>query len=192
MDIMRKLWKFERRGVPLTFAVCLALALAVIASYVGLHMVIGAYMAGLFISRLRERPDALLMSRVRLNEMLEDITISLQAILTPLFFVYVGLSFAPQWGKLNLVMLLALIAAAFAGKIIGCGIGAAAVGYRGRSRLEIGTAMCSRGSLELAVLLFGFKAVEGFTMELFAMMVTVTLVTIIATPILYKQAARVG
>jgi Kef-type K+ transport system membrane component KefB len=185
-DIMRKLWRFERRGVPLTFALSLALALAVIAQRVGLHAIIGAYMAGLFIGRLRERPDALLLSRIRLNAMLEDVTTSLQSILTPMFFVYVGLTFAPQWGEIKFVMLLVLLIAAFAGKIIGCGLGAAAVGYKRKDSLAIGTAMCSRGSLEVAVLLFGLEA-GVVPPDLFSMMVMVTLSTTLLTPLFFRR-----
>jgi Kef-type K+ transport system membrane component KefB len=188
-DIMRKLWRFERRGIPLTFALILALALAVIAQRVGLHAIIGAYMAGLFIGRLRERPDALLLSRIRLNTILDDATTSLRAILTPMFFVYVGLKFAPDWGQIKLLMLLALIAAAFAGKMLGCGGGAAAMGYKSRDSLAIGMAMCSRGSLELAVLQFGL--LSGIvSSELFAVMVMTTLTTTLLTPLLFKFVSK--
>lgn len=188
-DIMKKLWRFERRGVPLAFALCLALTLALIARYIGLHEIIGAYMAGLFIGRLRERPDALLLSRIRLNAILDDARVALQAILTPMFFVFVGLMFAPNWGQVNLFILFALIVAAFAGKLIGCGAGAAAVGYKRRELVEIGTAMCSRGSLELAVLQFGL--LSGIVSpELFAVMVVVTLTTTLLTPVFFKFVSK--
>lgn len=188
-DIMKRLWRFEHRGVPLTFALILALTLAVIARYIGLHEIIGAYMAGLFIGRLRERPDALLLSRIRLNTILDDTTMVLQSILTPMFFVYVGLMFAPNWGQVNFMVLLALVAAAFAGKLIGCGAGAAAVGYKGGELAEIGTAMCARGSLELAVLQFGL--LSGIvSAELFAVMVVATLSTTLLTPIIFKFVQR--
>ena len=188
-DIMRRLWRFEK-GVPMTFVVCLALGLATIAHTIGLHAIIGAYMAGLFISRLREKPDALLLSRIRLNAILDDVTNSLQSILTPMFFVFIGLSI-PRLGGFGLAipLLLALMVAAFAGKIIGCGVGAAAVGYRGRDCVAIGTAMCPRGSLEMAVLLFGLEA--GFVpLDLFSVMVVTTLSTTLLTPVLFKFISK--
>jgi len=188
-NIMRRLWKFEQRGIPLTFAIILALVLATVAQRIGLHAIIGAYMAGLFIGRLRERPMVTLQSRIRLNTMLESITTSLQSILTPMFFVFVGLSFSINPGQINLVLLLALTIAAFGGKLLGCGAGAAAVGYKGRDLAEIGTAMCARGSLELAILQFGLlSGVVGS--GLFAVMVMTALITTILTPILYKYVAR--
>jgi Kef-type K+ transport system membrane component KefB len=187
-DLMRRLWRFERGGIPITFALSLALALAVVARRVGLHEIIGAYVAGLFISRLRERPDALLLSRIRLNAMLEDLSMSFQTILTPMFFAYVGLSLSPDWGGIKLGVLLTLVAAAFLGKLLGCGGGAAAVGYRGRDRLAIGVAMCARGSLELAVLLLGLEA-RVVPSEVFAMMTIATLATTVLTPVLFKRVA---
>jgi Kef-type K+ transport system membrane component KefB len=188
-NIMRRLWKFEQRGIPLTFAIILALVLATVAQRIGLHAIIGAYMAGLFIGRLRERPMVTLQSRIRLNTMLESITTSLQSLLTPMFFVFVGLSFSINPGQINLVLVLALTIAAFGGKLIGCGAGAAAVGYKGRDLAEIGTAMCARGSLELAILQFGLLS-GVVDSGLFAVMVMTALITTILTPILYKYVAR--
>lgn len=188
-NIMRKLWKFEQRGVPLTFAIILALALAAIAQQIGLHAIVGAYMAGLFIGRLRERPMVTLQSRIRLNTMLESITTSLQSILTPMFFVFVGLSFSISSGQISLVLLIALTIAAFGGKLIGCGAGAAAVGFKGRELAEIGTAMCARGSLELAILQFGLLS-GVINAGLFDVMVITALITTILSPILYKSVAR--
>lgn len=56
----------------------------------------------------------------------------------------------------------------------------------------IGTAMCSRGSLELAMLQFGFLSLRGygFTPELFAVMVVTTLATTLLTPLLFRYVSR--
>ena len=188
-DVMRGLWRFERRGVPLTFALCFALALAVIARRVGLHEITGAYMAGLFIGRMRERPDALLLSKIRLNAILDDVTTSLQAILTPMFFVYVGLALPTGLGGASPLLLTALVIVAFAGKLMGCGLGAAAVGYTRRDSVTVGVSMCPRGSLEFAVLHFGLVSgvIAG---DLFAAMVMTTLATVILTPVLFKFVLR--
>ena len=137
-----------------------------------------------------------LQSRIRLNAMLDDITTSFQSILTPMFFVFVGLSFGINpvtnellnWGQIRLIVLVALIAVAFVGKFVGCGFGATLAGYK-KDRAAIGVAMCSRGALELAVLHFGLVA-GVVPYGLFATMVVVVLVVIIATPILFKYASR--
>jgi Kef-type K+ transport system membrane component KefB len=189
-NVLRKLWRFEERGVPLAFALCLALAFAVLAHRVGLHMIIGAYMAGLFISRLRERPVVTLQSRIRLNAMLDDITTSFQSILTPMFFVFVGLTLTADWGQIRLIVLAALIVVALAGKFIGCSLGATLVGYK-KDRTTIGVAMCSRGALELAILQFGWLS-GVVPYGLFAAMIVVILIVIILTPIAFKLVVRGG
>ncbi|MEW5995879.1 MAG: cation:proton antiporter, partial [Candidatus Zixiibacteriota bacterium] len=94
-NIMKILWRLEHRGIPLAFVVVFTLALAVLAQQIGLHAIIGAYMAGLFIGRMRERPKVTLQSTIRLNKVVGDVSGSLQSLLTPMFFVYVGLQFAP-------------------------------------------------------------------------------------------------
>lgn len=190
-NVMGLLWKLEHRGIPLAFVVILTLGLAVVAQQIGLHAIIGAYMAGLFIGRLRERQKITLQSTIRLNKMIKDVSGPLQSLLTPMFFVYVGLQFAPDWSKVNYILLPALIIAALAGKFLGCGGAAAAVGYRRREAVEIGVAMVPRGSLELAVVQFGLlSAIPGFTPELFAMMVITTLTTTILAPILFRFTSR--
>jgi Kef-type K+ transport system membrane component KefB len=191
-NIAKRLWKYEYRGFPLAFSLSLALALAVIAQNIGLHAIIGAYMAGIFIGRLRERPMVTLQSRIMYNKILDDLSTSMQSILTPIFFAYVGLILAPNWGQLNLLLLPTLLAVVFAGKIIGCGGAAGLAGMKRRDSLAIGAAMCARGSLELAILNFGFISLgaHGFTSELFATFVVVTLATTFMAPIFFKLVSK--
>jgi Kef-type K+ transport system membrane component KefB len=193
-DLMRVLWKGEERGVPIAFALILALALAVAAHQIGLHMIIGAYMGGLFISRLRERRMPTLQSRIQLNRILRDTSTSLESVLTPIFFAFVGLQLAPDWGRVNLLLFLGLLFAAFAGKFVGGGLGASFVGYE-KERVPIGVAMCSRGALELALLHFGLHAeirpgVPIISPEVYASMVLLVIVIAILTPVLFKYAAE--
>ncbi|MFN4133400.1 MAG: cation:proton antiporter [Candidatus Hadarchaeales archaeon] len=187
-NLMKFVWMKEERGVPVAFAICLALGLAVLAHQIGLHMIIGAYMAGLFISRLRERPMVTLQSRIRLNKILEDVGLSLESVLTPIFFAYVGLQLAPEWGKINFALFGGLLIAALAGKYIGGSLGATLAGI-GRDSKKIGVAMCSRGALELALIHFGLQA-ELISQELFSTLVFITIITAILTPVLFGIMKR--
>ncbi len=187
-NVMRPLWRFEERGGPIAFALCLALALAVVAHQIGLHFIIGAYMAGLFISRLRERRTPTLISRIQLNKILEDVSVALESVLTPIFFAFVGLQLAPDWANLNYTLLGGLIVAAFGGKFLGGLAGARAAGYK-RESAAIGVAMCSRGALELALLHFGLSAgVIG--VDIFSSMVLLVMLTAVLSPIGFKYAAE--
>ncbi len=192
-NMMNKIFQFERGGAPITIILIMTLVFAVSAQYIGLHAIIGAYMAGMFISRMRERPDSLLVSQIQLNKILDNVTTTLQSFLTPMFFVFVGLSL-PSPDKIGIGMLplfLALLAVAFTGKMIGCGLGAALSGYRGRDIETIGVAMCSRGALEIAILLFGVQS--GLVPDdLFAVMIFVVIMTTVITPVLYKMVAKEG
>ncbi|MEM2878901.1 MAG: cation:proton antiporter [Candidatus Hadarchaeales archaeon] len=183
-DVMKHLWRSRGRGIPVTFAIVLAMVFAVIARYIGLHEIIGAYVAGLFIGRLRERPDALLLSRIRLNALLDDMSTVLQAVLTPFFFAYIGLLFPALLG-VNLFIVLALLAAAIAGKTLGSATAASAVGYNGRDSVKIGAAMCARGSLELAMIQFG-KETGLLSAEIYPAMVVAILITAVLAPIMFR------
>jgi len=187
-NLMRVLWTKEERSIPLAFIISLMLALAVVAHQVGLHMIIGAYMAGLFISRLRERPVVTLQSRIRLNKMLDDVGTSLESVLTPIFFAYVGLQLAPTWGNINIVLFFTLLLVAFGGKFVGGGLGAALAGYK-KERAAIGVAMCSRGALELALLSFGFQA-GVVSSSVFSSMVLLVMMMAFIPPILFKLIAE--
>ncbi|MEM3402841.1 MAG: cation:proton antiporter [Candidatus Hadarchaeales archaeon] len=187
-NLMKFVWMKEERGVPVAFAICLALGLAVIAHKIGLHMIIGAYMAGLFISRLRERPMITLQSRVRLNKILEDVGLSLESVLTPVFFAYVGLQLAPDWGKINFVLFGGVLLAALAGKYLGGSLGAGLAGLR-EDRSKIGIAMCSRGALELALIHFGLQA-GLISQEIFSTLVFTVIITAVLTPVLFGLMKR--
>jgi len=183
-NLMRILWTKEERGIPLAFIISLMLALAAIAHQVGLHMIIGAYMAGLFVSRLRERPVVTLQSRIRLNKILDDVGTSLESVLTPIFFAYVGLQLAPNWGSINLVLFFGLLLVAFVGKFVGGGLGANLAGYKKESAV-IGIAMCSRGALELALLNSGLQA-GVVPPAVFSSMVLLVIMLAFIPPILFK------
>lgn len=83
-------------NVFFTFTLILTFALAIISEWVGLNQIIGgAYLAGLTISRLRERKDPLVVTRIKLNELIGDLQVVLTEFFMPLFFIYVGLMFNP-------------------------------------------------------------------------------------------------
>lgn len=79
-------------NVFFTFTLILTFALAIISEWVGLNQIIGgAYLAGLTISRLRERKDPpLVVTRIKLNELIGDLQVVLTEFFMPLFFIYVG------------------------------------------------------------------------------------------------------
>ena len=178
-------------NVFFTFTLILTFTLAIIAEWVGLNQIIGAYLAGLTISRLRERKDPLVITRIKLNELIEDLQVVLTEFFIPLFFIYVGLVFNPPLQDMSLALIGLLYVSAVLGKLIGCGLGARLFGLGWRESITIGIGMGGRGSLELAILTFGLN--NGIIDQaLFASVVVVSMLTALTTPIFFKRYLKMA
>lgn len=174
-------------NVFFTFVLILTFTLAILAQWVGLNQIIGAYLAGLTISRLRERKDPLIVSRIKLNELIANLEVVLTEFFIPLFFIYVGLMFNPPLKDLSILFILTLYAAAVLGKLLGCGLGTKLSGLEWSDSLIIGVGMGGRGSLELAILTFGLNA-GLIDQSIFASVIVASMLTALTTPIFFKAA----
>ncbi|AIF70218.1 sodium:proton antiporter [Palaeococcus pacificus DY20341] len=168
-----------------TFTLILTFFLALLAEEVGLNRIIGAYLAGLTISRLRERKDPLIISRIKLNELIGELQVVLTEFFIPLFFIYVGLIFNPKISDVNLALIVLLYLAAVFGKLIGCGFGMRVFGFDWGKSLLVGIGMGGRGSLELAILKFGLES-KLIDQTIFAAIVAVSMLTALTTPQFFK------
>ena len=169
-----------------TFSLILTFFLALLAEEVGLNRIIGAYLAGLTISRLRERKDPLIISRIKLNELIGELQVVLTEFFIPLFFIYVGLIFHPEVNDINLILIVLLYFAAILGKLIGCSFGMKLFRFGWDKAILVGIGMGGRGSLELAVLKFGLES-QLINQTLFAAIVIVSMLTALTTPIFFKS-----
>jgi Kef-type K+ transport system membrane component KefB len=184
----RSRWFFSivrNLNVFFTFTLILTFSLAIIAEWAGLNQIIGAYLAGLTISRLRERKDPLVVTRIKLNELIEDLQVVLTEFFIPLFFIYVGLMFNPPLASISLLLIALLYASAVLGKLIGCGLGAKLSGLSWKDAITVGIGMGGRGSLELAILTFGLSA-GLIDQTLFASVIVVSMLTALSTPVFFK------
>lgn len=190
----------------LTVTLIVGFSFAIIASLVGLHEVIGAYIAGLIIGKWGEHIGPMLKRRIAWEKLKHDIDTPLRAIFGPLFFGFIGLSLVrplvhisdsdssiiiPATSDIiNIIPLLIIILIlALIGKILGCGVGAKLFKFSNSESLALGCAMCGRGALELVLLSFGFEA-GLITSQIFTALVIVTVITVITTPIIYTLAER--
>lgn len=178
--------------ITLTVTLIVAFLFAIIANLIGLHEVIGAYIAGLIIGKWGEHVGPMLKRRIAWEKLKTDIDTPLRAIFGPLFFGFIGLSLVfPALDELPKVIPLIIILTllAIVGKIVGCGVGAKIFDFSNRESLTLGCAMCGRGALELVLVSFGLEA--GLIDEsIFTALVMVTVITVIVTPILYTLAER--
>ncbi|MDG6220212.1 MAG: cation:proton antiporter [Candidatus Thermoplasmatota archaeon] len=185
----------KQEKMQLSITILLAFGLALLAKPFGLHEVIGAYIAGLIIGKWGGKVGPMLKRRLIWEKLIHDIDPPLRAIFSPLFFGYVGLIFIQLLAPVGMspaiiVLATTLVLLALAGKYVGCGGSAIALGFTKKESLVIGSGMMGRGgALDLALLLFGLQA-GILTVEQFSAVVLATMATIILTPILYSWSRR--
>jgi Kef-type K+ transport system membrane component KefB len=172
---------YERQGrlseYMIASLILFLLISALITDWLGLHLLIGAFLCGAIMPK--ERNFVLYVF-----EKFESVTVVL---LLPLFFAYTGL-------RMNLHSLgggdmwlwcASIILVAIAGKLAGSMIAAHQAGVPWREAAGIGILMNTRGLMELIILNIGLD-IGVISPVLFSMMVLMTLVTTFMTsPLLY-------
>lgn len=169
-----KFTKLRVSETVVTAALISCLLLAWLAEYTGVAAIIGAYIAGISISRTA--------SKAVVTEKIETMAYSL---FVPIFFTTIGLkvNFTGLLSELPLIIGLSLLA--IATKLIGAAVGAKISGFGWRSALGIGSAMVSRGEVALIIAAIGQEA-QLIPDDLFAIIVIVVLVTTLVTPPMMK------
>jgi Kef-type K+ transport system membrane component KefB len=170
---------FRSPGSGLALALALGLVSGYVAESVGLAMIIGAFSAGIALSRsnLRER----LGHEVR----------AVAHIVVPVFFVVVGM--LVDLRALGSVLLFGTIVSVLAilSKVVGCSVPALALGFRPIGALRIGIGMVPRG--EVALIIAGIGLATGAVEQaVFAVVVFMTFATTVLAPILLVPAFRTG
>jgi Kef-type K+ transport system membrane component KefB len=187
----------QGRFFLLTFTLIFAFAFAMLARGVGLHEVIGVYLAGLIIGQAGSKVKPLLKRQIAYQKLIDDIDPPLRSIFGPLFFGYIGVTLGVAiksgWGDFSFVTFILLIVVlsllAFAAKILGCGICAKMSKFSNNDSVLVGIAMCGRGALEFVLLSFGLAS--GIINNLqFSALVVVTLLTVLLTPVLFTLANK--
>jgi Kef-type K+ transport system membrane component KefB/nucleotide-binding universal stress UspA family protein len=148
-------------------------AMALITDLIGVHTVLGAFVAGILIG---ESP---ILTR-HIDEQLRGLII---AFFMPVFFGTAGLSADLTILKeMNFLLLtLGLIAIASVGKFGGAFIGGKLAGLNFRESLALGTGMNARGSTEVIVATIGLS-MGALSQNLFTMIVTMAVITTMAMP----------
>lgn len=157
---------------PLTISLAICLALADMASFLGLAAIIGAFLAGMVAAETRQRE--------LLNHQLQPIL----AFLVPFFFVITGVKVnLAVLGDISILGTLAVVVLlAVAGKFIGCGLAAWPLGRK--PALIVGVGMVPRGDVGIIVASLGQQA-GAISNEIYAVIIAMVLLTsVIAPPML--------
>ncbi len=141
--ITKRLNDFEGKGF--TFAIISALVMAYLAEQAGLHLIIGAFLAGQLVRK--EIIDE------KIFEVIKERFYGLSfGFLLPIFFTTLAFHVKLEWNFQFLVFTMSMIAAAFIGKFVGCGLGAKMSGLGNFQSLVIGVGMNGRGAVELVII----------------------------------------
>lgn len=170
--------KPNRRHVIMTFAFCLVMSFCA-EHFFGVADITGAYVAGLVLSHSTKR-----------EIIYKEFDTVSYLLVAPVFFASIGLKveLSSMSGSLITFTVL-LLAVAILTKILGCGLGAKAMGYTSRESLQIGIGMISRGEVALIVANKG-EALGLLSDSLYAPIVVTVVITTVITPILLKTAFK--
>ena len=162
-----------------------AFAFAVLAEMLGLHFIVGAFMAGLYFGQKTITAE----SHERVRQAISAMTFGF---LAPIFFASIGfnLDFAPIAEAPLFLALLILFA--FLGKIAGAGAGARLFGFSPGESAAIGVGMSPRGAVELVIAGIALKAGlfadgTGVVTQLFSAVILMSVVTTVVSPIILKR-----
>jgi Kef-type K+ transport system membrane component KefB len=169
--------KVERLKVGqsyLVFGLALCLGLALVASFIGVAAIIGAFLAGMALSESAEGTD--------MPHQAEAVT----EFLLPFFLVSIGMQLKLDAFLRGEVIVLALLVTLLAvvTKLAGCGLGAASLGPR--RALQVGMGMVPRGEVGIVVaqIGLGLAAVSDAIYGVVLLMAIAT--TLIAPPFLVQ------
>lgn len=184
LSLGKKLHRLKSKEMEFSIALMIALFLGVAAELSGMHFIIGALTAGMFI-----RAGSFGKKVVKdIEDKVSGITLGF---LAPIFFVSIGLHMDLSAFTIVPFFVLTLIISAIIGKMIGCGLPARLVGFSTRESLAIGIGMNGRGAVELIVVAVALE--EGIFAQpvptppiitaMFSSVVIMAIITTIVTPI---------
>jgi Kef-type K+ transport system membrane component KefB len=188
--LTRRLKDLDGKGF--TFALLSALIMAAAAEMAGLHLVIGAFLAGQFVRK--EIMDE------KIYYAISDRFFGISyGFLMPVFFASLAFHLHFDWSWHFILFATVITVAAVVGKFVGSGLGARMFGHTSRESMIIGYGMNGRGAVELVVaavvielsnelLNSGVIAEPLLTQEQFSALVLMAFITTLITPILLKNS----
>ncbi len=166
------------RTVSFLLIVVMALLFAEGAELAGLHGILGAFLAGLF---LRERTLGRTLSK-DLMDLVRDVSLGL---LAPIFFVTAGfeVTFDVFWQ--HPVLLAGVIGVATLAKVVGTALFYLPTGYGWREGVVIGAGMNGRGAVEIIIAQIGLS-MGIIDATIFSILVFMAIFTTATVPVLLK------
>ncbi|MEM8861901.1 MAG: cation:proton antiporter, partial [Chloroflexota bacterium] len=162
-----------------TLILLIALLFAELAHLAGLHEILGAFLAGLFL-----REGTVLEPKLshQLNDLVHDVSIGF---LAPIFFVTAGFQVSLEVFQTSLLLLIAVTVVATLGKIVGTAVFYLPSGNGWREGVTVGAGMNGRGAVEIIIAQIGLE-LGIISPEIFSVLVFMAIFTTATVPIFLK------
>jgi Kef-type K+ transport system membrane component KefB len=189
--VSRRLQAAQVAALEFSALVMVALAYGALAEALGMHWIMGAFMAGLFFEPSRVGQAA--------YDNMKIITTAISGgVLGPLFFAHIGLQVDLSAVLAVPLFVILLILVAFLGKLVGAGVPALWIGLQRPEALMVGVGMASRGAVELVVLSIVLEAGvfrqsgngEPLVTHLFSALVIMAVVNTLLSPLLLRGLSK--
>ncbi len=134
----------DREGKAFTFALVCALVMAYLAELAGLHLIIGAFLAGQFVRKE--------IMNIEIYQKISDRFYGISyGFMAPIFFVSLSFHLHIHWEWSFIFFTITITLIAIMGKILGCGLGAYLYGKSLWESAIIGSGMNGRGAVEMVI-----------------------------------------
>jgi len=184
----------DAEGKAFTFAMASALAMAYLAEMAGMHLIIGAFLAGQFVRK--EVMDE------KIYNAIQDRFYGISyGFLLPVFFASLAFHIRIYWEASFILFTVVLTLSAIIGKVVGCGLGYAVFKRSKWEALIAGFGMNGRGAIEIVVasvilelsskmLSAGTITEPLLTRDQFSALILMAFITTLLAPITLKWAAE--
>ena len=178
----RRISKFKNQSSTMYFTLILIISFgyAELAELAGMHSILGAFMAGLFIK------DNLFPKNIarEVQKSFYDVSIGFMA---PIFFVSAGFNVNINVFQTDLVLLLSIVFVAIAGKIFGTMLFYLPSGHGWREGITVGAGMNGRGAVEIIIAGIGLE-MGIIDQNIFSILVFMAIFTTFTVPFMLKWA----
>ena len=165
-------------GKGFTFVLLAAIAAGLFAEAIGLHMILGAYLAGLFFEERVAHPNLVKV----VNDRAYGIAYSF---LGPIFFISLGFSISFDISASSVAFIALLAVTVIAGQVLSAGGMALRIGMPWREALTVGVGMCGRA--EMAFILAALALAQGaIGQETFTILIFTAFLLNLFTPLALK------
>ncbi len=168
-------------GKGFTFVLVMAIALGLFAEAIGLHIILGAYLAGLFFEEKVAHPNLVRIVKDRAYGIA-------YSFLGPIFFISLGFSITFDISASSIGFIVVLTLSVIIGQIVSAGGMALRMGLPSREALTVGVGMCGRA--EIAFILAALALSQGaIDQSAFSALIFTAFLLNLFTPLALKGCA---